>query len=41
MNIEKLLPLGSLDPGKYTMKVTVTDTISKKVVAPSAEFTVE
>ncbi|MBI4479817.1 MAG: GWxTD domain-containing protein [Acidobacteria bacterium] len=41
VNIEKLLPLASLDPGKYTMKVTVTDTISKKSVAPSADFTIE
>jgi len=41
VNIEKLLPLASLAPGKYTMKVTVTDTISKKSVAPSADFTVE
>jgi len=41
VNIEKLLPLASLAPGKYTMKVTVTDTISKKTVAPTAEFTVE
>ncbi|MBI2819274.1 MAG: GWxTD domain-containing protein [Acidobacteria bacterium] len=41
VNIEKLLPLESLEPGKYTMKVTVTDTISKKTVAPSAAFTVE
>ena len=41
VNIEKLLPLASLDPGKYTMKVTVTDAISKKTVAPSADFTIE
>jgi GWxTD domain-containing protein len=41
VNIEKLLPLVSLEPGKYTMKVTVTDTISKKSISPSADFTVE
>jgi hypothetical protein len=41
VNVEKLLPLDSLEPGKYTMKVTVTDTLSNKTVAPSAEFTVE
>jgi GWxTD domain-containing protein len=41
VNIEKLLPLASLAPGKYTMKVTVTDTISKKSVSPSADFTVQ
>ena len=41
VNIEKLLPLDSLAPGKYTMRVTVTDAISNQTVAPSAEFTVE
>jgi GWxTD domain-containing protein len=41
VNVEKLLPLASLDPGKYTMKVTVTDTISKKTIANTAEFTVQ
>jgi hypothetical protein len=41
VNIEKLLPLASLEPGKYTMKVTVTDTVSKKTIAPAAEFTVQ
>jgi hypothetical protein len=41
VNIEKLLPLESLEPGKYTMKVTVTDTISQRTVAPSAEFTIQ
>lgn len=41
VNIEKLLPLASLEPGKYTMRVTVTDQVSQKSVAPSAEFTVE
>jgi GWxTD domain-containing protein len=41
VNIEKLLPLESLEPGKYTMKVTVTDSISSGTVARSAEFTVE
>ena len=41
VNIEKLLPLASLEPGKYKMKVTVTDTISKKTIAPVAEFTVQ
>jgi GWxTD domain-containing protein len=41
VNIEKLLPLQTLQPGKYTMKVTVTDNISKKTVSPSAEFTVQ
>jgi GWxTD domain-containing protein len=41
VNIEKLMPLASLQPGRYTLKVTVTDTISKKSLSPSAEFTVQ
>jgi hypothetical protein len=41
VNIEKLLPLASLDPGKYTLKVTVTDTITKKSISPSADFTLQ
>ncbi len=35
------MPLASLEPGKYTMKVTVTDTVGKRSVAPSADFTVQ
>jgi hypothetical protein len=41
VNIEKLMPLASLQPGRYTLKVTVTDLISKKSVSPTAEFTVQ
>jgi GWxTD domain-containing protein len=40
VNVEKLMPLTSLEPGRYTMKVTVTDQLSKNSVSPSAEFTV-
>jgi GWxTD domain-containing protein len=39
--LEKTMPLATLDPGRYTMKVTITDTIGKKSVAPSADFTVQ
>ena len=39
--LEKTMSLASLDPGKYTMKVTVTDTIGKKTIAPTADFTVQ
>lgn len=38
--LEKTMSLASLDPGRYTMKVTVTDTISKRSIAPSADFVV-
>ena len=39
--LEKTMSLASLDPGKYTMKVTITDTISKKSIAPTADFVVQ
>jgi GWxTD domain-containing protein len=41
VNIEKLLPLASLEPGKYKMKVTVTDSISKHSLSRDAEFTLQ
>ena len=39
--VEKMMPLDSLEPGRYTMQVKVTDKITKKSVAPSAEFTLQ
>ncbi|MBI2816816.1 MAG: GWxTD domain-containing protein [Acidobacteria bacterium] len=39
--LEKTMPLAALDPGKYTMKVTVTDTIGKRTIAPTADFVVQ
>ena len=39
--VEKTMPLDSLEPGRYTMQVKVTDKITKKSVAPSAEFTLQ
>ena len=39
--VERWMPLASLEPGRYTLKVTVTDGITKKSVSPSAEFTVQ
>ncbi len=41
VTVEKLLPLTDLQPGQYTLKVKVTDNISKQVVTPSANFTVK
>jgi hypothetical protein len=38
--VEKMMPLTALEPGKYTLKITVTDTVTKKTIAPTAEFTV-
>jgi hypothetical protein len=41
LTVAKSLPLTSLPPGKYQVKVTVNDSISKQQVAQSAPFTVE
>ncbi|HEX7359521.1 MAG TPA: GWxTD domain-containing protein [Bryobacteraceae bacterium] len=38
--VEKKLPLGVLKPGKYTLKLKVTDQINKQTITPSAQFTV-
>jgi hypothetical protein len=40
MAIEKLLPLKSLEPGQYTLKLTVTDNKRNQILAPTAPFTV-
>ncbi|HUI80795.1 MAG TPA: GWxTD domain-containing protein [Bryobacteraceae bacterium] len=40
VTIEKILPLKSLAPGQYTIKVKVTDKNRNQVVTPSAQFTV-
>ncbi|HTV05452.1 MAG TPA: GWxTD domain-containing protein [Acidobacteriaceae bacterium] len=41
VTIEKSLPLASLQPGKYLVKIMVDDSISKQEIAQSAPFTVE
>ena len=41
VTIEKSLPLASLQPGKYLVKIQVSDSISKQEIAQSAPFTVE
>jgi hypothetical protein len=40
VTIEKLLPLKSLAPGQYTIRVKVTDKNRNQVLTPSAQFTV-
>jgi GWxTD domain-containing protein len=40
MTIEKFLPLKGLAPGKYTLRMKVTDKIRNQTLTPSAEFTV-
>src|SRR5271170_119601 len=41
VTVEKLLPLQSLEPGQYTLKMTVTDKNDNQVLTPSANFTVK
>ena len=40
VTIEKLLPLGTLKPGQYTLKMKVTDRNRNQTLTPSATFTV-
>ena len=40
MTIEKLLPLATLQPGQYTLKLRITDKNRNQVLTPSAQFTV-
>ena len=40
MIVEKLLPLKSLEPGKYTLKMKVVDKKRNQTLTPSATFTV-
>ncbi|HEU4981773.1 MAG TPA: GWxTD domain-containing protein [Acidobacteriaceae bacterium] len=41
LTIEKSVPLASLQPGKYLVKIMVDDSVSKQEIAQSAPFTVE
>jgi len=40
VTIEKLLPLNSLAPGQYTIRLKITDKNRNQVLTPSAKFTV-
>ena len=41
VTIERLLPLASLAPGKYSLEIVATDTLSNKSVSKTADFTVK
>lgn len=41
MTIEKLLPLGSMEPGQYTLKVKVTDKLKNQSLTQSAQFSIK
>ena len=38
--MQHLLPLKSLEPGQYTLKLTVVDNKRKQTLTPSATFTI-
>ncbi len=40
VTVEKKLPLRTLTPGKYTLKMTVTDKLRNQSLSPTAQFTV-
>jgi len=41
VTIERLLPLATLAPGKYSLEVNARDTLSNQTISRSAEFTVK
>jgi hypothetical protein len=40
LTIEKLLPLQSLEPGQYILKLKVTDSLRNQTLTQSASFTI-
>ncbi len=41
VTVEKLLPLESLAPGRYTLQVKVTDKVNNKSITPTASFVLQ
>jgi GWxTD domain-containing protein len=41
ITIERLLPLATLAPGKYTLEVSATDALANQTISRSADFTVK
>jgi GWxTD domain-containing protein len=41
VTIERLLPLATLAPGKYTLEIIATDRLANQTISRSAEFTVK
>jgi hypothetical protein len=41
ITIEKSMPLANLEPGLYSLKITVLDDVTKQSINPSARFQVE
>ena len=41
VTIERLLPLATLAPGKYTLEVSATDALANQTISRTAEFTIK
>ncbi|MGH9804972.1 MAG: GWxTD domain-containing protein, partial [Candidatus Acidiferrales bacterium] len=41
LTLEKVLGLGAFEPGRYQLKITVTDEVNKRTIAPSINFRVK
>jgi GWxTD domain-containing protein len=41
ITIEKSMPLANIEPGLYSLKITVNDEVTKQTINPSARFQVE
>jgi GWxTD domain-containing protein len=41
VTIERLLPLATLAPGKYTLEVSATDKLAQKTISRSADFSIK
>jgi hypothetical protein len=41
VTIERLLPLATLAPGKYSLEVLATDSLANQTITRTAEFTVK
>jgi len=41
VTLERLLPLATLSPGKYTLQVSATDALSNQTILRSADFSIK
>ena len=41
VTIERLLPLATLAPGKYTLEVSATDELAKQTISRTADFSIK
>jgi hypothetical protein len=41
VTLERLLPLATLSPGKYTLDVSATDKVAQATISRTADFTIK